>query len=238
MRSAEGAAHCFDSLEAASRRLCGEIVREAGKTAAGFGDFRLVLAGGSTPGLLYEMLASESKNPDIPWSTIQIFWGDERFLPPDDPESNYYLAAQRFLNKVPVAPENVHRIQTGGLTVQDSARQYDQLLRKFAGSERSLFDLTILGMGEDGHTASLFPGHPVLNEESSLVAAVEEPAGSPPVPRITLTLAGLARSARICFLIAGAPKRAIMEKIRSGGVENIYPAARVKASDRLDWFAA
>lgn len=238
MKPAEAEFYFFASLEEASRALCREIIREARQAMSAYGDFRLVLAGGSTPVPLYEMLAAESDNPGIPWKSIHLFWGDERFLPQDHPESNYYLAAETFLNKVPLAAENIHPVPVWLATAHEAASQYDQILGQFENRKRPLFDLTVLGLGEDGHTASLFPGYPVLEDKLSLAAALEEPAGSPPVPRITMTLKGLARSSRICFLIAGKKKREIMEKIRTGGREDIYPAARVRAMDWLEWFAA
>ncbi|MFP3983868.1 MAG: 6-phosphogluconolactonase [Desulfurivibrionaceae bacterium] len=237
MKSTEADTYYFDSLEEASQSLCREVLMEAVRTVKSYGDFRLVLAGGSTPVRLYEMLATEAGNPGIPWQNIHIFWSDERFLPPYQKNSNFYLASRTLLSKAPFVAENIHQVPVWESTVREAARKYDEMLRKYAAGSRPLFDFTLLGMGEDGHIASLFPGHPVLDDETGLVRAVAESAGQPPVPRVTLTLAGLARSSRICFLITGEQKKDVMKKIKDGDWEGIYPAARVRALDRLEWFA-
>jgi 6-phosphogluconolactonase len=189
------------------------------------------LSGGSTPRLLYERLALPPYRDRLPWPRLHWFWGDERFVAPDDPRSNYRMARLALFDHVPAPPANLHPIPTAG-SIEDAAAAYERSLRDFAASRGGapLFDASLLGLGPDGHTASLFPGTAALEEGKRWVRAVPDGLGE---PRITLTFPALARSAEIAFLVDGAGKRDILARVR-GGAD--LPAARVRAAGRTRWF--
>jgi 6-phosphogluconolactonase len=200
------------------------------------GPFRVSLSGGSTPKALYALLASDEFKSRFPWPRVFWYWGDERFVPYDHPDSNYRMTREAMLSKAPVPAENIFPIPTDG-DPDDAARRYEGTLRKAYNAatldpRRPLFDLTLLGLGPDGHTASLLPGEPVLNERKRWVAAVSH--GRPEV-RITLTYPAIDSSQRVAFLVAGKEKAAIFKTIRSGNSD--LPAARVRPVGELVWFA-
>jgi 6-phosphogluconolactonase len=199
------------------------------------GPFRVSLSGGSTPETLYGLLTSDEFRNRFPWQLVSWYWGDERFVPYDDPESNFRMTREAMLTKVPVPPENIHPIPTDG-TPEDSARRYERTLQKAYGAatldpHRPLFDIMLLGLGPDGHTASLLPGEPALDERKRWVAVVAH--GRPEV-RITMTYPALESSRRVAFLVAGKEKAAIFSAIRKGGSQ--VPAARVRPVGELLWF--
>jgi len=194
----------------------------------------ICLAGGSTPLLLYQTLAKPPWRDRFPWERIHWFWGDERFVRSDSSRSNYRMARAALFDHVPVPNENVHPIATNG-TLAEAAADYERTLRQFYGSpqlslNRPLFAVTLLGVGEDGHTASLFPGDAALTEQSRWVAAIPN---ARPEPRISLTYPALASSGEIGFLVTGASKRDIVARIRNG--EDL-PATRVDTAGRVHWF--
>ncbi len=198
--------------------------------------FRISLSGGSTPKALYALLASNRFRDRFPWQRVHWYWGDERFVPHDHPDSNYRMVREAMLSKAPVPPENVHPIPTDG-DPDDAARRYERLLQQAYGatalsSARPLFDVMLLGLGADGHTASLLPGEPVLDERKSWVAAVAH--GRPEI-RITLTYPAIESSARVAFLVTGSDKAGILGAIRAGNKS--LPAARVCPVGELYWFA-
>lgn len=199
-----------------------ELSRAAAKYIEKQDLFSLVLSGGNTPKRLYELFAESN----MPWKRIHLFWGDERCVPPDHPDSNYRLAHSAFISRVPIPPGNVHRIpaEKGPAAAAD----YQRTIERFAGPA---FDLVLLGLGADGHTASLFPGDPALEEKDNLVAHVEQK----PLARITLTLPALNRSRNAAFLVSGGSKREITERILSGAGDS-SPAARVNPMEKLVWF--
>jgi 6-phosphogluconolactonase len=197
--------------------------------------FRIALCGGSTPKTLYELLASDEFGPRFPWPRVSWYWGDERFVPHDHPDSNYRMARAAMLAKAPVPAANIHPIPTDG-TPEDAARRYERTLQDAYGAarldpQRPLFDITLLGLGTDGHTASLLPGEPVLEERERWVAAVSQ--GRPEV-RITMTYPTIESSRRVAFLVAGEEKAAIFGSIRAGNSR--VPAARVRPVGELFWF--
>jgi 6-phosphogluconolactonase len=199
------------------------------------GPCRISLSGGSTPKALYELLASERFRNRFPWPHVHWFWGDERFVPYDHPESNYRMARAAMLGKVPVLPDNVHPIPTDG-EPDAAARRYEQTLQQAYGATsfdaaRPLFNVMLLGLGADGHTASLLPGEPVLEERRQWVAAVSH--GRPEV-RITMTYPPIESSRRVLFLVAGKEKAEIFGAIRAG--KSRAPAARVRPVGELFWF--
>lgn len=199
--------------------------------------FAIALSGGSTPRLLYQRLAEPPYRDAFPWSRAHWFWGDERFVPHDDALSNYRMVREALLSQAPIPAGNIHPIATEGLTPEASASAYEREIKSFYGATRldparPLFNVTLLGLGPDGHTASLFPGSAVLAERERWVAAV---VGVKSEARITLTYPALESSRHVAFLITGAEKRAIFAKLRHG--DEILPAARVHPTGELLWFA-
>jgi 6-phosphogluconolactonase len=192
------------------------------------------LAGGETPVILYRMLAEAPWRDRIPWQRVHWFWSDERFVRSDDPRSNYHMARAALFDHVPVPIDNIHPIVTDR-DLQESAAAYEQVLKQFHGASRlsvdqPLFSATLLGIGADGHTASLFPGSAALDERTRWVAAVPE---AQPEPRITLTIPALERSSEIAFLVTGARKRDILGRVRR---DCDLPASRIATAGRLHWF--
>jgi 6-phosphogluconolactonase len=223
----------FDDGEALARNVAVWICALA---LAKMGAFAVCLSGGTTPRRVYEMLAEPPIALSLPWSRVHWFWGDERFVPHDHPESNYAMAYGALFSRVAVPAENIHPIPTEGLSPQEAAAMYEATLKRFYGAdaltpERPLFDVTLLGIGEDGHTASLFPGQPALEETRRWALAV---LGARPEPRITLTYPSLDSSRNLAFLVTGAGKREPLRRVRAG--DTALPAARVRPVGRLHWF--
>lgn len=220
--------------QAALARRVAEWMTSAALAAEG--PFRVSLSGGSTPKILYRLLASDEFSGRFPWQRVFWYWGDERFVPHDHPDSNYRMVSEAMLSKVPVPPENVCPVPTDG-SPEDAARRYERTLQEAYGGTvldptRPLFDMTLLGLGADGHTASLLPGEPVLEERHRWVAAVSR--GRPEV-RITMTYPAIDSSRRVAFLVTGREKAAILRAVRSGSSE--APASRVRPVGELIWFA-
>src|ERR1041385_744533 len=186
------------------------------------------LAGGSTPKLMFQMLADQFRD-DVPWDKIHFFWSDERHVPPDDPESNYRMANEALLSHVNGI---VHRIPSENPDAAAAANEYEQTLVEVTKQTLPRLDLIFLGLGTDGHTASIFPGSEVLHETKRLVAApyVEKFKSH----RITMTLLLLNNGAAIVFLVSGAEKAEIVKEILEG--ENEYPAQAVRPTNgELIW---
>ena len=199
------------------------------------GPFRVSLSGGSTPKTLYQLLASDEFSARFPWKRVFWYWGDERFVPHDHPDSNYRMVREAMLTKASVPAENIYPIPTDG-SPQDAAGRYEKTLQEAYGGTildpaRPLFDLTLLGLGADGHTASLLPGEPVLEERQRWVAAVSH---GRPEARITMTYPVIDSSRRVAFLVTGREKAAILRAIRAGG--SAAPASRVRPVGELIWF--
>ncbi len=202
--------------------------------------FSISLAGGSTPAALYALWASDYRQR-LPWDRTFVFFGDERYVPANDPASNYQMARETLLDHVAIPPGQIFPMPTDYAKPEDAARGYEQTLRGFFGSQAPLLDLLLLGLGPEGHTASLFPDSPVLQERERWVAAPLVPAK--PSQRLTLTLPLLNQARAAFFLVAGAAKREIVQAIRkepdSGpdSVPSRYPAARIRpASGHLVWY--
>jgi 6-phosphogluconolactonase len=214
-------------------RHVAEWMTEAARAAGN--SFRVSLSGGSTPKALYGLLASDEFRDRFPWPPVSWYWGDERFVPYDHPDSNYRMTREAMLAKAPIPPENIHPVPTDG-TPDEAASRYEQMLQAAYGAtrldpSRPLFDITLLGLGPDGHTASLLPGEPVLEERKRWVAAVSH--GRPEV-RITMTYPVLNSSRYVAFLVAGPEKAAVLKSIRAGGSQ--LPAARIRPVGELIWF--
>lgn len=236
MTEAPGRLEILADPPALARHVAGWITAAAiAGTAARAGAFRICLSGGATPRLLYETLATGEFAERFPWPRVGWYWGDERFVPYDDPESNYRMARAAMLARAPVPAENIHPMPVDG-TPEDAARRYEQRLRQEYGAAvldpaRPLFDIMLLGLGPDGHTASLIPDEPVLEERRRWVAAVAH--GRPEV-RITLTYPPIESSREIAFLVTGKEKATILAAIRAGG--STVPAARLRPAGGLTWF--
>jgi 6-phosphogluconolactonase len=200
------------------------------------GSCSLALSGGSTPAALFGLLASRFRE-DVQWPRVHIFWGDERYVPPDDPRSNYRMAKKTLLDHVPCPPANVHPMPTHFSALDDAARDYETTLRSHFSTPWPRFDLMFLGLGPDSHTASLFPGSPALDERARWVLPISDPPAPP--TRLTLTLPVLSQSARTFFLVAGASKAPALRAVIAGKADpRIHPAAGVRlARGVLIWWA-
>jgi 6-phosphogluconolactonase len=215
-----------------------EVVRTATDAIAQYGRFAIALSGGSTPRNLYTLIAANA-SASLPWDRMFFFWSDERHVPPDDPESNYGMARDTLLSKVAIPPANIFPVPAENPDASAAAETYEQTLRKFFAvgpGEFPRFDLILLGMGPDGHTASLFPETAALQEKSRLVVAnwVEKLKAS----RITFTLPVLKAARCVAFLVSGADKAAVLHEVLEGNVPaEKYPSKLVRPSEgKLIWF--
>jgi len=219
--------------EALARRVADWMLDVA---TAKDGIFAVALSGGSTPQRLYQILAGPPYRDTFPWSRTHWFWGDERFVPHDDALSNYRMVREAMLSRAPIPAINIHPIPTDGMSPDAAASAYERDLKSFYGGERldptqTLFDVTLLGLGPDGHTASLFPGTAVLAERTRWVAAV---VGAKSEARVTLTYPALESSRYAAFLVAGNEKRAIFDRLRRG--DDSLPAAHLHPTGTLCLF--
>ena len=195
------------------------------------GQCTIALAGGGTPKPLYELLSSQ----DIPWNAVQVFWGDERYVPADHPDSNQRMARQAWLDHVSIPRFNIHPMPTGEADPADAASKHEaelQELFQLQPGEFPAFDIILLGIGDDGHTASLFPHTPAL-EVSDRLVTVGNKDGQ---PRITFTAATLNHARTVLFIVAGKSKRPALEQIFSAdGDDQTYPARLVNPKGELWW---
>jgi len=201
----------------------------AAEAIAARGQFSVALAGGSTPRAAYALLAAE----EVDWSRVHVFWGDERCVPPDHPDSNYRLAREALLDHVPPPASNVHRIR-GEINPEQAAADYERTLRSFFARRpeepTARFDLILLGMGEDGHTASLFPGMAALHEQTRWVVAhyVDKPRAW----RVTLTPVVINAAAQVTFIVAGAGKTDRLRQVLAGPYQpDTLPSQIVRPTD-------
>lgn len=210
--------------------------RAMARIAANLGRIAICLTGGSGPKLLYRLLGSDDYRGKIPWERVHWFIGDERFVADSDPLNNMTIAREIFLNRN-APPQNIHPILTATDNPNVSAAAYAHELQAFYGTAhldpaRPLFDLVLMGAGPDGHTASLFPGYPALEETERWAVGVPQANVAPFVPRVTLTLPVLASCREMLFQIAGPEKRAILTRLING--ENL-PALRARATGETVW---
>ena len=200
--------------------------------------FRVALAGGSTPCLLYEYLSQPVMLPRVEWASVQVYWGDERCVPPEHSDSNYLMARRGLLDHTPLPAGNIHRI-FGELGPDIAASSYaSELQSEFPGQQLPCFDLILLGLGEAGHTASLFPGSLALLETDRWVVAVEHTVFPPPlVSRISLTLPAINNAANVLFLVSGAGKADIFGRVMDNSRQtSLLPARLVNPSNgHLVW---
>ncbi len=208
--------HIYPDLETLSQAAAKLFVERANRAMQAQGHFSVALSGGRTPVRAYQLLAQAPYRDQVNWLQVHVFWGDERCVPLDDPRSNARLAQGALLAFVPIPRGQVHPILCQH-SPQDAAVAYEARLRKFFREQPATFDLVFLGLGEDGHTASLFPGAPVLTEEERWAAAVR-PA-SQNLDRVTLTPPVFNRARTVVFLVAGRDKARVLQEVLEGEYE-------------------
>jgi 6-phosphogluconolactonase len=183
------------------------------------GRFTVALSGGSTPRALYERLAQSPLNEAIDWANVHIFWGDERMVPPDDIESSYRMARETLLAHVAIPAANIYPVPTIGGTPEAAASAYEETITAVFGTDAPRFDLILLGIGPDGHTASLFPGQPEVVRPSAALAVAVHNAPKPPPTRVTFTYTLINAAANVLFVVSGADKVAALQAVLRGPVD-------------------
>jgi 6-phosphogluconolactonase len=216
--------------EAAAKRLVARVMAAKDRAA-------VCLTGGSSPEGLYRLLATEPWRRRVPWDRVHWFIGDDRFVPADDPLNNMGMARRLLLDRVDAPAGNIHPMATDASSPEAAAQRYQDTLKRFYGAEqldpaRPLFDLVLMGLGGDGHTASLFPHSPALDETERWVVGVAMSGLEPFVPRITLTFPALASTREMLFLVNGQGKREILGRVLS---DDDLPAHRAHADGDLIW---
>lgn len=230
-------ARIFPDVDALSRAVLDALLHILEDSIAQRGRFAIALSGGHTPARLYSLWAqAEKQGRQTPWDRVHLFWGDERYVPASDPLSNYRMTRETLIAQVPIPASNVHPMPMDLPSPGAAAEAYESELRKFFGSAPPAFDLQLLGLGPEGHTASLFPGSPALEEKHRWVVAVRAPATPP--DRISFTPVVLDSGRNTFFLVAGPDKREIVAALRreSGSATSEYPAARIRPSGPVVWF--
>ena len=230
----------FPDLHKASQALAERLVDAARDVLAAKGCFALALSGGKTPRYLYTFLARECSS-EISWERVHLFWSDERCVSQESEDSNFAMAYKALISEAPLPSQNIHRISAEINPPEKAAGNYERMIREFFKPEEEgafLFDAMILGVGEDGHTASLFPGSSALNEKSRWVLAVNAPSSFSPHKRITLTLPLINRSRSIFFLASGAKKREVVREIlkQQETARKLYPAALIHPLGSVAWY--
>ena len=218
--------------EALARRVADTVAARVSGASERFG---LCLSGGATPKRAYELLADLGASLD--WQKIHLFWGDERFVPPDHRDSNFRMAREALIDLVPIPAAQIHPVPTNAASPEEAAGLYEAELQAYYGSktlksERPLFDVTLLGLGEDGHIASLFPGTKALDERAAWVTSI---IGAKPEPRISLTYPALQSSRIILFVVSGAKKRDILARVLANDMT--LPAGRLATHGTIRIFA-
>ena len=228
MESPLGEWNVVPDLEVLSRTAAKELCKVLSNAIAARGKASLVLSGGKTPRQLYTLLAGEFRET-IDWSKVDFFWGDERYVPPEHEASNFGVARGALLQPLNIPANHIHRMPT-----ESEDPSYEQHLQEYFGSSECTFDLLLLGMGEDGHVASLFPGSPALQEKNRLVVVTNAPAT--PVTRLSLTFRALNAASTVMILVAGSEKREILTWIEQSEHRQTFPVSRVTARNRLLWY--
>ena len=225
--------HAYKDADAVCYALAEWITALVDKTLQAKERFTLALSGGETPKKLYGILASPPYAEKIKWERIHIFWGDEREVPFDDKNNNANMAFSALLDKVKIPPANIHRVWTD-IDPAMAATQYEKILHQYFDDKQSTFDLVLLGLGEDGHTLSLFPGSGILEDEISWVRSVDSAEKG---KRVTLMPQVVNRSASVAFLVTGENKSHIIGEIFNNKEQVQYPAQLIEPVNReLHWF--
>ena len=226
--------HIYKSAEETITALANWITSLIQKTLEVKDKFTIALSGGETPKKLYQTLASDEYREKINWSRLHIFWGDERFVPFNDEHNNAKMAFDNLLSDVNIPAEQVHRILTD-IIPEESAKQYENILHKYFDEKQTTFDLVLLGMGDDGHTLSLFPNSELLNDKQSWVRA--DYTGQKGMKRITLMPSVVNKSAAIVFFVTGVAKAKVLKEVIEEPVNHNYPSQLIQPSNgELHWF--
>ena len=231
------AIHIFDNPSQMAEALSSNLIANAEAAINKYNVFNIVLSGGNTPGLFYSHLGKIYSDRPF-WKNTHIFWGDERCVPPDDPDSNYHMASDLLIKNITIPESNIHRIhgeENPNTEAERYGREISQLLPKTADG-CPVFDWILLGLGEDGHTASIFPGTPILENQPSSCTVTSHPVTSQ--KRITLTLPVINSARKVTFLVSGHTKAALVTSIIKREEDSLQlPAARVfPAKGGLDWY--
>lgn len=231
--------HVVKDKEALAAAAAEAFVAAAVEAVSTRGKFLVALSGGSTPQALFLLLAQLPYSTQISWPATHVFWGDERLVPPNDPGSNYYHAQRLLLDKVPIPPSHIHRLR-GELPLPDAVEDYEDQLGKMAvsGASWPRFDLALMGMGADGHTASLFPGSSAVTEGTRPVLSVVADYDGRPAQRVTLTPPVFNDARQVLFLVSGANKAPALAAVLGGSPDIVkWPAQSIQpVSQNLIWF--
>jgi 6-phosphogluconolactonase len=215
-----------------------EIVASVTESIHDHGVCSIALAGGGTPSGIYRVLARPPRVSEIEWAQVHIFWGDERWFDIQDNRSNYRMAHETLLSQISIPEENVHRVKTELPSAEDGAADYERQIKEIVTVDDEgipIFDLILLGVGEDGHTASIFPGDRQILSAPGMCAAVKNPASEE--ERITLLPRVIARARQILFLVSGGDKAEIISRVLEGGEQPELPAQIYRqAEGRVTWF--
>lgn len=228
----------YSDPDALARGVAAELVADARRAIDERGRFCLALSGGSTPLAAYRVLAGWFEAEEFPWRQTHFFWSDERCVGADDPASNYGAARRIMLRPRKAPAENIHRIRGEADSAAEAALEYEDHLLDFFGAREVVMDVVLLGMGADGHTASLFPGDAALGAQGRLAVAVEPPpTADPPAPRVTLTLEAINAARKAAFLVTGSAKAAMVGQVlgRKYLGDQVPPAALVRPVGELCW---
>ena len=224
----------YDDIESLSKAAAECFVEEAIKASQDRGRFSVLLAGGDTPQRTYQLLAQEPFSSSVPWKHVHLFWGDERCVPLDDPRNNAFIARKMFIDQISISEDQVHPIRADKLP-SDAAADYEMQLRRFFSDDKPVFDLVILGLGEDGHTASLFPGTREYPENRWVVVTWKAGEDS---KRISLTPSVINMASKVLFLVSGKNKASVVSAVLTGPTDPLrLPAQLITLPvDRLLWF--
>jgi 6-phosphogluconolactonase len=226
----------FPDIDALSRAALDEVFRITNDAVASHGRCAISLSGGHTPEKMFALWSQEKYRRSFPWERVHFFWGDDRYVPHTDPLSNYGVAKKLLFDRIgPNTPLKLYPMPTELPDPDNAAHAYAATMRTFFGTEPPAFDVQLLGLGGEGHTASLFPNNPALAEEEAWVLAVTVPATPP--HRLTMTYPVINQARNTFFLVAGESKREILKAIAAGPDTGLsqYPAARVKPAGPLVW---
>jgi 6-phosphogluconolactonase len=228
-------ARVYPGLDALSDAALQDMLNVIEESVADRGRFAIALSGGHTPEKMYALWA-EKYRAETPWDRVHLFWGDERFVPQNDSRSNYRMTLESLIARVPIPAANVHSIPTNFPRPEQAAEAYETELKRFFGAAPPEFDVQLLGLGPEGHIASLFPNSPALDEKQRWVMAVRAPAEPP--ERLTCTPVVLNRGRNTFFLVSGANKREIIAALRSepDSKPSQYPAGRIRPTGRVVWY--
>ncbi len=228
--------HTYPSLKELNTGFADWLVSYIGQVLAVEDKFTIALSGGNTPKALYQLLAEEPYKSQIDWQKIHFFWGDERYVPFQDESNNAHMAYETLLNKVPINPQQVHTMNTE-LPPETSAEDYQKILHRYFGNQSHSFDLVLLGLGDNGHTLSLFPHTSILHEQADWVKSfwLEEQQ----MYRISLTVPVTNQAKAIAFLVSGSNKASMVKQVIEGEREpEQYPAQLINPTNKgiLHWF--